>query len=238
MYNTDVTGALTDSIQTIQHYGSSVNKNRQASPHVHACVVSASQNYLYVPDLGIDKVMIYHFDPFSGKIDNEKPKFYQSKAGSGPRHISFHPTLPTTYLMEELSGTVAVLKVKKNGALKLTQNISSHTKDFKGVIGSADIHVSPNGKFLYASNRGEANTIAIFSVNQKNGKLINIGHQSVFGKKPRNFNFSPDGKFLLVANQDSDEIVVFKIDTFTGLLTDTGNRIKVPNPVCIAWAIE
>ena len=101
--------------------------------------------------------------------------------------------------------------------------------------GSADIHVSPDGKFLYASNRAESNTIAIFSINQKNGKLSLIGHQSTLGKTPRNFNFDPTGNFLLVANQNSDKIVVFKIDKDTGLLTDTNNNIDVGKPVCLKW---
>ena len=101
--------------------------------------------------------------------------------------------------------------------------------------GSADIHVSPDGKFLYASNRAESNTIAIFSINQKNGKLSPVGHQSTLGKTPRNFNFDPAGNFLLVANQNSDQVVIFKINKETGLLTDTGNRIDVGKPVCLKW---
>ena len=104
-----------------------------------------------------------------------------------------------------------------------------------GFAGSADIHVSPDGKFLYASNRANSNTIAIFKINQNNGRLESAGHQSTLGKTPRNFNFDPSGKFLLVANQNSDEIVVFRIDKTTGLLTDTGQRIEVGNPVCIKW---
>jgi 6-phosphogluconolactonase len=101
---------------------------------------------------------------------------------------------------------------------------------------AADIHVSPNGRFLYASNRNTSNTIAIFSIDEKTGMLTLIGHQSTNGKVPRNFNFDPSGKFLLVANQESDSIVVFLADPQTGLLTDTNQRIVVPNPVCIQWA--
>ncbi|MFM2327499.1 MAG: hypothetical protein RIR31_1701, partial [Bacteroidota bacterium] len=107
--------------------------------------------------------------------------------------------------------------------------------DFKGVIGSADIHVSPNGKFLYCSNRGDANTISIFSIHPTDGKLTLIGHQSTLGKTPRNFNFDPSGNFLLVANQNTDDIVIFKIDKKTGLLTDTGKKVNVGNPVCLKW---
>jgi 3-carboxymuconate cyclase len=104
-----------------------------------------------------------------------------------------------------------------------------------GPIGSADIHTSPDGKFLYASNRGESNTIAIFNINAKTGWLSLVDHQSTLGKTPRNFNFDPSGNFLLAANQNSDEIVIFKTDKKTGLLKDTGKRISVGKPVCIKW---
>jgi 6-phosphogluconolactonase len=102
--------------------------------------------------------------------------------------------------------------------------------------GSADIHVSPDGKFLYASNRSTSNTIAIFKINSNDGKLTLAGHQSTLGKTPRNFNFDPSGDFLLAANQDSDQVVIFKRDKETGLLTDTGKRIDVGKPVCLKWA--
>ncbi|MEQ1678212.1 MAG: beta-propeller fold lactonase family protein, partial [Chitinophagaceae bacterium] len=133
-----------------------------------------------------------------------------------------------------LTGSISAYSYYK-GTLTLIQNISALPGDFNGVIGSADIHVSPDGKFLYASNRGESNTIAIFSVNETTGMLRPVGHQSVLGKTPRNFNFDPSGNFLLVANQNSEEIVVFTIDRSTGLLADSGKRIKVSKPVCIKW---
>ena len=107
--------------------------------------------------------------------------------------------------------------------------------DYTGRKWSSDIHISPDGKFLYASNRSNSNSIAIYSIDKKKGTLTLIGHQSVLGKTPRNFNFDPTEKFLLVANQNSDEIVIFKRDSATGLLTDTGNRISLGKPVCIKW---
>jgi len=119
--------------------------------------------------------------------------------------------------------------------LQLQQRISALPADFKGAIGSADIHVSPNGKFLYCSNRGDANTISIFSVDAITGKLTLKADQSTIGKTPRNFNFDPAGNFLLVANQNTDDIVIFKIDKKTGMLTDTGKRINVGSPVCLKW---
>ncbi|HEX7904943.1 MAG TPA: lactonase family protein [Chitinophagaceae bacterium] len=227
-------GGLEPPAQVIEHTGYSVNEERQTSPHVHATVVSPDNKFLFVPDLGIDKLMIYSFDAKKGTLSPAKVPFQMTEAGAGPRHFDFHPNGRYAYLMEELSGSISVYAYKK-GELSLLQNISALPHDFNGDIGSADIHVSPDGKFLYASNRGESNTIAIFSINPSNGQLFPVGHQSTLGKTPRNFNFDPSGNFLLVANQNSDEIVIFKRNKQTGLLTDTGKRIPVSKPVCIKW---
>ncbi len=227
-------GSLGIATTILKHEGSGPNKARQASPHVHCTFFSADNRFLFVPDLGIDKVMIYTFDENIGKLTTAKQPFVQSAPGAGPRHICFNPGNTFAYVMEELSGTVVAYKYK-NGKFKSVQRISSMPAGDTSFAGSADIHVSPDGKFLYASNRAKANTIAIFSINQANGKLSLIGHQSALGKTPRNFNFDPSGNFLLVANQSSDAIVIFKIDKQTGLLTDTNNRIDVGKPVCLKW---
>ena len=227
-------GSLGTATSIIRHEGSGPNIGRQASPHVHGTFFSPDNRFFFVPDLGIDKVMIYAFDETTGKLTTAKQAFAESLPGAGPRHISFHPSNKYAYLMQELSGTVTAFKYK-NGKLKSRQIISSMPAGDTSFAGSADIHVSPDGKFLYASNRAESNTIAIFSINQKNGKLSPVGHQSTLGKTPRNFNFDPAGNFLLVANQNSDQVVIFKINKETGLLTDTGNRIDVGKPVCLKW---
>ena len=226
--------SLDTAIQVIQHNGSSVNKERQESAHVHATVLSADNKYLFVPDLGMDKLMIYNFNLSTGKLSPAPQPFVKIKDGAGPRHFEFAPNNKFAYLMEELNGTVEVFAYNK-GKLKSIQTISSHPKDYTGVKGSADIHVSPDGKFLYCSNRGESNSIAIFKVNAVTGKLTSIGFQTTLGIKPRNFNFDPTGNYLLVANQDSDNIIIFKRNVETGLLTDTGKKIEVGNPVCIKW---
>jgi 6-phosphogluconolactonase len=229
-------GSLGSATTIIKHEGSGFNKARQSSPHVHCTYFSPDNRFLFVPDLGIDKVMIYVFDETTGKLTAAKQSFAESVPGSGPRHISFHPSNKYAYLMQELSGTITTFKYK-NGKLKSRQIISSMPAGDTSFAGSADIHVSPDGKFLYASNRAESNTIAIFNINQKNGKLSLIAHQSTLGKTPRNFNFDPSGNFLLVANQNSDQVVIFKINKETGLLTDTGNRIDVGKPVCLKWIL-
>jgi 6-phosphogluconolactonase len=228
-------GSLGKATDTVLHEGSSVNTDRQEAAHVHATVLGKNNKTLYVPDLGMDKVMIYSFDSKTGKLKEAAMPFVMTEAGTGPRHLDFHPNGKFAYLMEELTGSVSVYKIEKDGYLSLLQNISGLPRDFIGDVGSADIHVSPDGKFLYCSNRGESNTIGIFSVSAATGELSWVNYQSTLGKKPRNFNFDPSGNFLLVANQDSDEIVIFKIDHKTGLLTDTGKRVRVPKPVCIKW---
>jgi len=217
-----------------QHTGSGGNEQRQKGPHVHGAIISSDNKTLFVTDLGIDKVMLYDFNASTGKLSSAKKPFVQTEPGAGPRLFTFHSNNKFAYTIEELSGTV-VLYHQKKGRLKAKQRISTMPADDKRFPGSADIHVSPDGKFLYASNRGEVNTIAIFSIHKKNGQLTLIGHQSTLGKSPRNFNFDPTGNFLLVGNQNSDEIVIFKKDSITGLLTDSGNRIAVGKPVCLKW---
>jgi 6-phosphogluconolactonase len=228
-------GSLGAPIVTINHEGKSVNANRQEKPHVHATVFSPDNRQLLVPDLGTDKIMLYSFNEKNGTLAAPQPAFAASQPGAGPRHIDFHPSGKYVYLMEELTGTVSVFSYDENGKMNVVQNISSHPADYKGTIGSADIHVSPDGKFLYASNRGDANTIAIFSIDEKSGKLSSAGYQSTLGKTPRNFNFDPSGNYLLVANQNSDNIVIFKRDKKSGVLSPLQNQIEVGNPVCIKW---
>ena len=224
-------GALNPATTIIQHDGYSVNTERQQGPHVHCTVFSPDNKYLFATDLGIDKLTVYSFDDKTGKLTEKNTVI--AKAGAGPRHFTFHPNNKYAYLIEELTGSISSYRYSK-GKLELVQNISALPPDYMGPVGSADIHVTPDGKFLYASNRGESNTIAIFKVDQR-GWLTLVGHQSTMGRTPRNFNLDPSGNFLLVANQDSNEIVIFKRDKQTGLLTDTGKRINVGNPVCLKW---
>jgi len=235
IYQVNKDGSLGNATDSVQHEGSSVNTDRQGSPHVHSTVLSKSNKTLYVADLGMDKVMIYKFDNKKGKLTAAANPFVMTEAGSGPRHLDIHPNGKYAYLVEELTGNVSVYQVDKKENLILIQDISGLPRDFNGEVGSADIHVSPDGKFVYCSNRGGSNSLGIFRVNQSTGELAWVGYQSTLGKTPRNFNFDPSGNFLLAANQNSDEIVIFKRDKETGLLTDTGKRISVSKPVCIKW---
>ncbi len=234
VYSVNNDGSL-GSPNTIQHAGTGPDKQRQEGPHVHCTVISPDNKWLYVPDLGIDKVMIYKFDDKTGKLtNNAKDGFVAAEPGGGPRHITFAPNKKYAYLIQELAGQVAAYQYKK-GDLKLIQRISTIDSTKKGTPGSADIHVSPDGKFLYGSNRGNLNDLVWYNIDPSNGKLAVAGHQSTLGRTPRNFNIDPSGNYLLVANQGSNEIVVFKRNKSTGALTDTGKRIPVGQPVCIKW---
>lgn len=226
-------GSLQPARQTIQHKGSSVDKGRQGSPHVHAVVFSPDGQHLLVPDLGLDKIMTYRFNPaLPEPLQPALPPFAATQPGSGPRHLAFHPKGGWVYLMEEMGGSVAVYTYRK-GKLTPAQRIAAHPTGTPGPYGSADIHVSPDGRFLYASNRGTENTIAIFSINQKTGALTALGFQPTGGVHPRNFMIDPSGNFLLVANRDSNNVVVFRRNKATGALTPAGEPISIPNPVCL-----
>ncbi len=228
-------GSLNSTKQMIVHEGHGSDNKRQASPHVHEVVLSPDEKFLLVPDLGIDKVMVYPVDTTRGYYpikSNVNP--VAVKPGSGPRHITFHPNGRYAYLIQELSAFVTVFEYNE-GQLKTLQTVHLTDQSFKGEVSAADIHVSPDGKFLYASNRGDANEIVVFAVDAVNGLLTYTGRQSSLGKTPRNFNIDPTGNYLLVANQNSDNIVVFKRDMNTGLLTDTGQRIEVGNPSCLVF---
>jgi len=228
-------GILDSAKQVIQHEGRSVVEGRQDEAHVHATFLSPDNKTLYVPDLGMDQLMIYKFNNKTGNLSEGNMPHVIAEPGSGPRHIDIHPNGKYAYLMQELTGVITVFKIAKDGSLASIQDISGLPREYDGPVGSADIHVSPDGKFLYCSNRGESNTIGILSINQSNGMLVWVDDQSTMGKTPRNFNFDPTGNFLLVANQNSDEIVIFKRDKQSGLLSDTGKRIHVSKPVCLKW---
>lgn len=226
-------GKIDAPVQTIEHTGKSVNKERQEKPHVHCVVFGPDHKYLYVSDLGIDQVAIYTYK--QGDVQPlipADPGFSPFPPGSGPRHLVFHENNKWAYVIHELDGKVTAFRYDK-GKLIPFQAISTLPVNFKGEVSGADIHISPDGKFLYASNRGSLNNIVIYSIDQKTGSLTKRGEQPSGGKAPRNFMIDPSGNFLLAANQNSDNVVVFKRNKTTGLLKRTGHEIKLPKPVCL-----
>jgi 6-phosphogluconolactonase len=229
-------GSLGNIIQQIRNEGGSVDKRRQEGPHVHSTVLSPDEKYLLSPDLGTDKVNIYRFDAanFTQPLTPAIPAFISVREGTGPRHVMFHPFGEYVYLTQEMGGIISVYDFR-DGKLTEKQVITLLPPDFKGRIGAADIHISGDGSFLYASNRGDANEIIIYSVNKKNGMLKLVSHQKSLGNTPRYFDLDPTGNYLLVANQESNDITIFKRDQMTGLLTPTGKKIEIRTPVCIRF---
>lgn len=228
-------GILSKAKQVVQHSGSGPDSSRQRSPHVHAVYLRNGISELFVPDLGIDKIMTYRFDSKTGHVTPTKMKFAEAPPGTGPRHIDFHPNGKFAYVMQELNASVTVFRNLGGGYLAEMQSLSALPPYYRGPMSGADIHVSPDGKFLYCSNRDNANDIAIFSIDQATGKIALLANVPVLGSKPRHFNFDPTGRFLLVGNQNTDEVVIFKRDIQTGMLTDSGNRISIGKPVCFKW---
>lgn len=236
VFRTADDGSLAERVQLIQHEGSGPNQSRQQKAHAHSSIFSPGGGFVLVQDLGADKTFVYRYDKNNPDkpLSPADPPYASATPGGGPRHITFSADGKFVYAIQELTGDVVAYRYRQ-GKLELLQEISMLADGFNGRVGAADIHLSPDGVFLYASNRGEGNDIGIFRVNKKKGTLQKIGNQPVLGKEPRNFAITPDGKLLLAANQSSDEIVIFNRDTQTGLLTDTGKRIAVGAPVCLVF---
>lgn len=233
VYKRNADGSLMD-VQSLQHSGSGPHPNQNAS-HTHMAKVSPDNNYLYIPDLGSDKIWSYKIHHSLGEVSKTDQEFASVAAGSGPRHIDFHPNGKYAYVMNELNSTVSVFSYNaENGALNEIQVISTLPEGFSEWNSTADIHVHPNGKFLFASNRGH-NSIASFSVDESTGKITFLAHTSSQGEIPRNFAIHPDGDRLFVANQNTDNIAVLDLNKETGALTFSGTNLDVPTPVCIVF---
>jgi 6-phosphogluconolactonase len=225
--------------QIIRFNGSSVNRERQSGPHAHFINVDPWNKFALGCDLGLDKVFVWKLDQRGtneGKLILKYPALI--KPGSGPRHLAFHPSEPFVYLINEMAATVTVFDYDwGTPALSELQTISMLPEKFEGSKSGAEIQIHPSGKFVYGSNRGH-DSIAVFSVDEKSGKLAFVERQSTRGKTPRHFAIDPTGKWLLAENQDSDNIVIFRIDQQTGKLSATGEKVEVGSPVCIQFVPE
>ena len=229
-------GSLANGVETVRNDGHGPNKERQEGPHAHMSLLSPDGKYVLYNDLGTDRINIYRFR--SGKnspLTPADPAFVSVAPGEGPRHLDFSPDKKHAYLITEMGSNVYVFDYD-NGKLKQKQTITLLSEGFKGKTAGAAIHISPDGRFLYASNRLETNEIIVYSINQETGELTFVQRQSSMGKNPRDFAIDPTGKFLLVANQNSDSIFVFRIDNATGKITPTGFKLEIGNPVCLKFA--
>jgi 6-phosphogluconolactonase len=229
-------GTLGEASAFVQHSGSSVNPERQGGPHAHVATLSPDNRFILVADLGSDQVFVYRLDPTKGGLAPNDPPFAKVAPGSGPRHVTFRPDGKFTYVINEMMSTVTTFRYDAGrGSLQELQTLSTLPQGFTGNNSTAEIAVHPNGKFLYASNRGH-DSIAIFQIDRANGTLTAAGQVSTQGKTPRSFAIDPTGAYLLAANQDSASVVVFRIDQKTGGLMPIGTVLEIPAPVCITFA--
>lgn len=228
-------GSLGEQTAMDQHAGSSVNPARQKGPHAHAVVLSPDATYLFVPDLGLDRIFSYRIDSNAGSLTPGNPPYATVPPGSGPRHMAFHPKGELAYVVDEMGSKVSAFRYDKaSGKLTPLAEYSTLPDGFSGTDNSAEIAIDAKGRHLYASNRG-ADTIAVFDINPGSGSLNKVQDVSTQGHTPRNFSLDPAGRFLLAANQDSGNVVVFRVDEKNGRLTPTETTASVPSPVCILF---
>jgi 6-phosphogluconolactonase len=230
-------GQLSPASDVIVHKGSGPNERRQRSAHMHSMVPSSKGKYVYASDLGMDAIIAYALNRDKGTLSYAEDQYTQAKAGGGPRHFDIHPSGKYAYSVEELTSTIAAYAVdENNGALRLLERERMLPDNFTAKNTAADIQVSPDGKFLYASNRGH-NSLAVFAIDPERGKLDFIEHTGTQGKRPRNLLVDQKGSFVFVANRDSDNVVVFERNQNTGTLEYSGEKVTVPAAVCIQQLI-
>lgn len=213
-----------------RHSGSGPNADRQEGPHPHAAVFSPDGRFLFIPDLGMDKIMVYSLN------EEQQWAVYDAvnlEPGAGPRHLKFHPSGQYAYVINELDSTITRFDYDaQEGRLTKQDSLSTLPASFAGVSWCAEIVISPDGRYVYGSNRGH-DSLAIFAVDEATGALTAAGFVSTRGKTPRNFAITPDGKWLLAANQESDSVVLFRIDIASGLPVYAGAEVSIRKPVCV-----
>lgn len=219
--------------QVVQHTGKSIDPKRQLSAHVHQILLTPDKKFWVATDLGEDQIYIYSIAKTHGRELILK-KIIKTNPGSGPRHLAFSPNGKFAYLAHEFNGKITAFAYAE-GDLTKVQEIETTAKDFTGKIDAADIHASVDGKFLYETNRGDANTINVFTIGST-GELTFVERIPTLGKGPRNFTIDPSGNFLLVAHQYTNDVVIFNRNQVTGKLTDSGKRINVGAPVCLVFS--
>ncbi|AIV64421.1 lactonase family protein [Burkholderia pseudomallei] len=232
VFPVEATGALGAAVLNVHHEGTGPVKGRQDGAHVHSTVFSPDGKYLFVQDLGADKLYSYRYTPDGsrGLIGPTESRYTLAKAGSGPRHLVFGANGRFAYVTNELNASVDVYRYD-DGRLAHIETVPMTAPGFAGKVGGGALHLSPDGRFLYATNRGDANDIVIYAVNAADGKLTLVGRQSSLGKTPREFAIDPSGKWLIVGNQDSDSMFVFRRDIASGRLEPNPARIRIDKPV-------
>jgi 6-phosphogluconolactonase len=225
-------GSLGEPASFFKHSGSSVNPKRQKEPHAHCIVVSPDNRYAFAADLGADQILCYKLDPAAAKLTPNKPPFARSPAGAGPRHLTFHPNGKRAYVINELLNSVTLFDYDADsGALTEKQTISTLPDDFNGTSYCADVKITPDGRFLYGTNRGH-DSVAAYRIGD-DGRLSLVTIEPSLGKGPQNLAITPDGGWLLCANMPGNNVAVFRIDPKTGRLKAVGEPIGQTSPSCI-----
>jgi 6-phosphogluconolactonase len=226
-------GALGERSAFLQHEGSGADPKRQGGPHAHSVTVTPDNALLLVADLGLDRVMLYRLDAEAAKLAPHDPAFIQTAPGAGPRHVAFHPNGRFLYLINEIDGTLSAYAYDSSAMTFAPVNTLSTLPDgFSGNSICADVHVSPDGRFVYGTNRGH-NSVAVYRIRPETGAIELVEITPCGGDHPRNFAIVAGGRFVLVANQNGNNIVSFAVDGETGRLTPTGDEAAVPLPVCV-----
>ncbi len=225
-------GQVQPTSQTLEYEGHSVNEKRQDCSHPHMIDIDPTGKLVFVPDLGLDKLFIYDLNGETGTLSPHDPPFMVLPPGSGPRHFTFHPNGEWLYLLNELLATIQPYRYDAAaGTLTPLTLVPTLPDDFTAPNTAADIHITPDGQYLYSTNRGH-DSLAMFKI-EADGNLTLIGRESTRGNHPRFFNLDPTGTFLIIGNQHSHNVLTFRIDYATGKLNYTGHEIAVPAPSCI-----
>lgn len=228
-------GSIGERTSEFVHGGTGPDKARQSVAHAHCSVPSHDDRFLLVSDLGMDSMLTYRLDASVAYLEGPV-NVAQMPPGSGPRHFVFHPDGCSVYVANELSATISRLAFDTTtGVLTLIETIQGLPGHPPTFTPPADIHIAPDGRFLYVSFRG-ANCIAMYSLDERDGAIRFHSARSTEGRTPRSFTLAPDGAFLLVANQDSDSIVTFARDAATGELRDKVDAISIGTPMCLKTA--
>jgi 6-phosphogluconolactonase len=228
-------GALGEATDVEQHAGKSVNPHRQEGPHAHCVTFDPAGHFLFVCDLGLDKVMIYRYDAEQGKLTANEPAFASVKPGAGPRHVAFRPDGRFAYVINELNSTVtAFADDAEAGSLRELQTVSTLPPSFNGSNTTAEIAVHPSGKYVYGSNRGH-DSVALFEIDEAAGTLAFVEAYSTGGKTPRNFELDRKGDHLIIANQNTNTLLVCGVDGKSGRLRPSGALVEAPTPVCVKF---
>ena len=237
IYPVQSDGKLGPASEFVQHHGHGTDPERQEKAHAHSIRVYPSNHVALAADLGLDQVKVYWLDLRTGKIHEDAEATIHMHPGAGPRHFDFHPNGKWMYVVDELDSTLAVFEVDPN-TFHFThlQTVSTLPAGYDGPTWAADIHVHPNGKLVFASNRAHE-SLAAFSIDAASGKVTFLDVTPSGGKTPRNFAIDPSGKWLLAAHQDSDNVVVFALDPETGKLTPNGEEVSLPMPVCLKFVV-